>query len=185
MIGWLVDNAVLFYVILGFLGVLLLVLWWQNRTRRYLIALGVVAFLAALVFLLTRFVVTDRQSLANTILRMSDDLEKHRTGDFFQNVSKSFRHEAMDVKSFRGYVQSRLNQFRVKRFHVFKLEIDKLVPKDKAKVSFRIQVEGSWEEPPPPMRCDTEFVWENERWCLLGFKLFYATLGNEFHLPTN
>jgi hypothetical protein len=115
---------------------------------------------------------------------MGNDLEKHRVNDFFQNVSKSFRHESMDFKSFQDYVQSKLKQFQVKTFHVSKFEVDKLTPRDRAKVSFRIQVEGNWGDPPPPMRCDAEFVWENERWSLQGFKLFYAAnLGNEFHLP--
>jgi hypothetical protein len=183
MLGWLVDNAVLLYVLLGFVGVLLLLLWWQNRTRRHVIALGVVAFLAALVFLLTRLVVSDRQVLLRTITRMADDLEKRRDDDFFHNVSQSFRHNVMDVKSFHEYVRGKLKHYEVKRFHVYKFEVDQLVPRDKAKARFHIQVEGNWEDSPPPMRCEAEFVWENERWCLRGFKLFYAGLGNEFHLP--
>jgi hypothetical protein len=170
-------------VVFGFLAVLLLVLWWQNRTRRYLIALGAVAFLAALVFLLTLLVVSDRQVLTNTISRMANDLEKRRVNEFFQNVSSSFRHSPMDAKAFRGYVESKLKHFQVKRFHVSKFEVDLLLPRDKAKVSFRIQVDGNFSETPPPMRCDAEFVWENERWCLQGFKLFFANMGNEFTLP--
>jgi hypothetical protein len=183
MLGWLVDHAVIFYVLLGFVAVLLLVLWWQNRTRRYLIALGALALLAALVFLLTRVVVSDRQILVNTINRMANDLEKHRVNDFFQNVSSSFRQGAMDTKLFRSYVEGKLKHFQVNRFLVSKFEVDQLVPREKAMVSFRIQVDGNFSDTPPPMRCDAEFVWENERWCLQGFKLFYANLGNEFHLP--
>jgi hypothetical protein len=186
MLGWLVDNAVFLYVLLGFAAVLLLVLWWQNRTRRYLIALGVVAFLAALVFLLTLFVVSDRQVLVRTVTRMADDLEKHRAAEFSQNVAKSFRHSdpPMDAKEFREFVARNLKAFKVKTFHVGSFKVDKLVPRDKAKVSFHIRVEldAFREANVPPMRCESEFVWENERWCLQGFKLFPVGLGNEFHL---
>ena len=78
-----------------------------------------------------------------------------------------------------------LDHYKVKTFHVYSFKVDKLVPKDKAKVSFHIQVEAAAlrGDRPPPIRCESEFVWENERWCLQGFKLFYANLGNEFSLP--
>jgi hypothetical protein len=187
MLGWLVDNAIVFYVILGFVAVLLLVLWWQNRTRRYLIALGVVAFLAALVWLLTVLIVSDRQVLVQTITRMADDLEKHRVNDFFQNVSTTFRHPnpPMDAKQFREYVARNLKSFQVKAFQVRKFEVDKLVPREKSNARFLIQVEMASEDRPPPMRCEAEFVWENERWCLRAFKLFFAGTGQEFDLSTH
>ncbi len=187
MLGWLVDNAIVLYVLLGFVAVLLLVLSWQNRTRRYLIALGVVAFLAALVFLLTLLVVSDRQVLVRTITRMADDLEKHRVAEFAQNVSRTFRHNSplLDAKEFRDYVARNLKAYKVKRFRVYSFKVDQLVPRDKAKVSFHIQVEldAFRDENVPPMRCEAEFVWENERWCLRAFKLFPVGLGNEFQLP--
>ena len=183
MLGWLVDNAVYFYVLFGFIAVLMLVLWWQNRKRNYVIALGVAALLAALVFLLTLFHVSDRQVVVRTVDKMANALEKHRVDDFFQNISKSFRHETMDAKAFREYVQSKLKAFQVKGFRVDKFDVKNLVPRDKATAHFRIQVDGAWENPPPPMRCEAEFVWENERWCLQGFKLFFAGTGTEFQLP--
>jgi len=33
------------------------------------------------------------------------------------------------------------------------------------------------------MRCEAEFVWENDRWCLRAFKLLFVGTGNAFQLP--
>src|SRR5262245_27578066 len=90
MLSLFVDNATSWYLVFGLIAFGFATGWWLYRKPKYLmgVAGGVVGI--ALVWILTKTVVTDRQQLQNTLPALADAVvdgkayvfEKHLTPDF-------------------------------------------------------------------------------------------------------
>jgi hypothetical protein len=183
MFWWLVDNVNLVYVLLGVVGLVCAVQWWQTRKRKYAIAFGVVAALMGLVFLLTRLIVTDRQQLVLNVRVMAQALRERKLDTFFEHVSPAFRHGTLDARTFRTFVEERLRQLDVKDFRVWGLATGEVSRADKGQVEFMFQVEAGADRQVPPVRCEAEFAFEEGRWRLRGFQLFLMNQKDPLVLP--
>src|SRR5262249_39447146 len=111
MLWWMIDNVNLVYLLLGLVGLVCAVQWWQTRKKRYVIALGVIVALIGLVFLLTRLMVTDRQRLVQTVQEMAQELQERKLDRFFEHVSPNFLHRGMDAQAFRTDVAEKLKRY--------------------------------------------------------------------------
>jgi hypothetical protein len=185
MLSDLVDHAGLWFLLLGIAGLVLASLWWMTRRREYVWAFAGVAALIALLWLLTRFVVTDRMQIVRTVQVMAQAVQQRNLDEFFKHVASSFRHETMNAPELRRYMESQLKRHQVRTFHVTGVRAEDVARTGKSgKAEFWIQVEGDWEGGVPPMRCESTFTLERDEWRLQGFKLFLGNTGNEFRLPS-
>jgi hypothetical protein len=67
MIDPLLDNVFWVLIFLGMLAAGLAVAWWNTRKRSWLVAIGGVVAVMALLFVLSRVIVTDRMQLSNNV----------------------------------------------------------------------------------------------------------------------
>jgi hypothetical protein len=183
MLSWLVDHASLWFLFLGIAGLVIASLWWMTRRREYVWALAGLGAFIALLWLLTRFVVTDRMRIVDTVQTMAKAVQERKLDDFLEHVAQTFNHDGMNSQEFRQYLENRLKRYQVRTFTVSKVRAEDVSRQTAAgKAEFWIQVEGTWEEGVPPLRCESEFVLERDDWRLKGFRLFLGNTSNEIRL---
>src|SRR5262245_13347931 len=67
MLFWIVDHAGIFYWLLSFVALGFIATWYWTKRAKFLGYGGAVVGVGALLFLLTRIVVSDRQQIQNNI----------------------------------------------------------------------------------------------------------------------
>jgi hypothetical protein len=165
MLSWVVDNATLVYLILGVAAVAVLLRWRATRQGAYVIALGVLAGLCALVIILSLVVVTDRQRLLATVEDVARQLNA-------RNFDATFRHFAdwvdFEIKPDKARVtreklqsvaQTMFNRYDVKGVNAFNVGADS-VSRPRAVVSFNLGAE----HPGGLAKCSADFVLVGEDW---------------------
>lgn len=173
MLWWLVDNATVFYVIGGLTALMLAAIYWSNRRGKYLRAAGIFLGLIALVFLLTRIVITDRKQLELNVLAMAEGVEEGAPAKVLRHFSREFRHEFLDPQSSRDWAARVIRQRRVSDIHISNFDIEKLSREDRqAQVHFQVSFNSPGADGRIMYRCRIEFVLEGEEWRLKVFKLF-------------
>jgi hypothetical protein len=173
--SWLIDNANAWYVLFGIIALGFAMAWWVNRDKKYLI--GVVAALGclALVWLLTRLVVTDRLQLQINVRAMADAtldgkadlIEKHLARDFHLQ-GRSVARDALA----QAAVQ-RAKQYGVHDIVISAFDVEELTAQS-AKVFFRATVHHRAEDRPYPIACRGQFVREDGQWKLKDIQFFNA-----------
>jgi hypothetical protein len=91
MPSWLVEDPLPVYLLLGAAALILAFLWWTTRLAKYLSALGVVAALAGLVWLLDFLVVTDGEQIAQNIETMARGVNERNLDLTFGCVADDLR----------------------------------------------------------------------------------------------
>jgi hypothetical protein len=180
MFQWLADHVIPLSVLLILVAAAGFAHWWLSRKRNVLYGAGVAVFLMVVLWILSIFVVTDRQMIVTTIKEMEQAIKERKVDKFFEHVSKSFRHNGMDKDGFRLYVKGQFDRYKQKMdtFQISGVNVENVSRTDGAKVVFHIHFEGL------VVRCEAEFVFENERWLLKGFELFFpAHTLNPLKLP--
>jgi hypothetical protein len=180
MIEWLADHVTLLCVLLGLVALACFAHWWLARKRIALVGVAITVVLMGLLLLLSFLVVTDRQQLVNAVNEMEKALQQRKLDKFFEHVSESFQHGHMGKKEFQTYVAAQAKHYKLEQFRVFGVEAGEPSRSlGKAKVELRIRVEDY-----PPVRCESEFVFEKGRWLLRGFTLFFpVNTDNRLELP--
>lgn len=181
MLHWIVDNAVLLYVLIAFFAFGFGLLYRNTRDRRALYALtGTVAF-GLLVWLLSILIVTDQQQIRRNLHAMADavtnrkteQLTKYLAPEVFFNRDRSKLDRATIVAVSKQQAD-RLNiqGIRLTQFHFEKLSREE----KKAIVLFSAVVEMG--EILNPCRCKTEFVYQGDTWLLHAVEIF-TPVGNQ------
>ncbi len=84
MLDPLLDNVFWALIFLGILGAGLAVAWWNTRQRSWLIAVGGVVAAMALLFVLSRVIVTDTMQLNNNVDGMRSALNAGKLNEALQ-----------------------------------------------------------------------------------------------------
>src|SRR5689334_22729679 len=90
MFVWLVENASLFYWLLGLTALGLTAAWWSTRQRHLLLALAAVAAALGVVWLLSVLVDTDEKKINRVVQEMAQGARAKNVDKIFQHVSRSF-----------------------------------------------------------------------------------------------
>ena len=146
MLSWLVDTAPTFYLLFGLAALGLAAWWWRTKQGKYLVAAGVAAGLVVLIFVLSLVVMTDRKRL---VADVHDVINKMNKGDF-EGAFTRFA-DQVEVKlgqqsrklprdAVRAIARMSMERQKVKGFHVWNVEVDKLEGAT-AQVSFYIQAD--------------------------------------------
>jgi hypothetical protein len=182
MFWWLVDNAKTAYFFLGITALVFIALWWMNRRAKYLIGVAVIAGLAALVWLLGLFIVTDRMQIRATLLAMKRGVEEGKPEAVFQHLSKQLTIDNMDRQSFEAQAGAFIERRRVHEIVLWDFDFE--VPPDrtsKALVAFRARGIGDLGE--AWYLCRAEFVFEGNHWRMKTFRLFNPVADTDRPIP--
>jgi hypothetical protein len=182
MLWWLVDYAKTVYFFLGIAALVLIALWWMNRRAKYLIGVGVVIGLAALVWLLGLFIVTDRMQIRANILAMKRGVEQGNPDAVFRHFSKSFTADQWDRKSLEARAGRFIEQRRVHEIVLWDFDFE--VPPDrnnKAVVAFRVRAIGDGGE--VWYLCRADFVFEEGDWRMKTIRFFNPVADTDRPIP--
>jgi hypothetical protein len=172
MLEWLVDHAYLFYLALGFIGLLLIARWWLTRQRTLLIALGIVASLAVLVFLLTLFIDSDQKQLDRIVHEMSGGVKKGALDRTFAHISEKFQTQGRGIginkSQLRKFAEDAIKNYGIEEVTVWQVEVEHL-QRPNATVSFMAKAGGYSQF----FLVRANFVREGDgHWRMVDFKLF-------------
>jgi hypothetical protein len=185
MFSWLVDNATTVYFLLGVVALGLVAGWWMNRRGKYLIALVVPLGLAALVWLLSLLIVTDNVRLERACQEMAQGIRSRNLDQIFKHISKKFNranHQALDAAGLRDLAQRHLAQREGANVHFSRFSfVDVSRAKGSAQVQFWVHGAGDLEG--LPVRCEADFVLEEDAWRMKGFLLFIGNTTNQYPFP--
>src|SRR5579862_4104939 len=88
--AWLVDNATTLSILIGIVALGFGAAWWLHRRRQYAIGAAAALVMLVLLWLLTRFVVTDRQQLDLNIHAMADAVVAGKTDTLLTLLASDF-----------------------------------------------------------------------------------------------
>jgi hypothetical protein len=182
MFSWFVDNATLIYFLLGLVALVLVALWWMNRKRHLLIALGVVAGLAAIVVCLSMTIVTERARIRTAILAMRAGVLEGKPDAVFKHFSKDFKTDFQDRKRFVEAAGPAIRAHRVDDIVLWDFDFES-PPKreDKALIAFRARVRATDGESMFLVRA--EFVFEDGDWRMKSIRLFNFFANTDTQIP--
>src|SRR5689334_16404862 len=88
--SWLIDNASIWYVLLGIIALGFGTAWWLRRTKQYLVGLGITVAVIGLLWLLTQLVLTDRKQIETSIHAMADAAVAGKADVLLNHFSSDF-----------------------------------------------------------------------------------------------
>src|ERR1700683_3671021 len=94
----LVDNATLWYVLFGMSGLAFGAAWWGHRRPKLLLGVAAAVALIALLWLLTRMIVTDRQQLHRNVLAMADAVVEGKSDVLLKYFANDFEFQGRKRK---------------------------------------------------------------------------------------
>lgn len=173
MPSWLIEDLGLVAALLGVGTGLLLVVWWRDRQRKYLIAAGVLAALAAVSVALWYFVDTDQRKIKRTIEEMAAGIP-HDLNRVFGHVSPTFRHGARDRDDLRRAAVDAVRQRNVTEVRVSNIQVEDVDPAQRrARVNFNFRIQGNWNAGMGYFFCRATFHLDDDRaWRLHEFRVF-------------
>jgi hypothetical protein len=177
IMSWLIDSANTWYLLLGIVGLGFGTAWWMNRRAKYLLGVAAAAALIALLWLLTRLVVTERQQLELNVRAMAEAVVEGKADVLLNYFAGDFEFQGRKRKDLADGVVRGAKQFQVTEIVISAFDVEEL--KDlRATVFFRATVRHRGEDRPYLVACRASFVKENERWRVREVR-FYNPLVNQ------
>jgi hypothetical protein len=185
MFDWLFEGRMSVYVFLGGLAIILLVLWWQNRNGRFLVAVGFVVGLAGVYYLLDRLVETDREMAHRNIEEMAASVAKRDLDGLFNHISDNFISPRKQNKTLlRIQAEDYINNGLVTSITVWQINFPEGVSREKETCngSFMFKVRGRimGNSEDMPFRCDGVYRFHPQHgWQLESCRITDAISDNE------
>jgi hypothetical protein len=172
MFSWLVDQAVLVYLLLG-CGLLASVLaWWLQRRRSLALAALVCASLLLLFWLMTRLVVTDRQQLRQLFDELADAV-CHQPTAVPSRLAQDFRYGSLTRAEVLRYLNEHLPHYPLREVRIRQMHFVSVSRAAKhAEVEFLAFVFLQTEEMGRPWACKAVCVYEDGAWRLARLRTF-------------
>src|SRR5438105_1997064 len=134
--SWLVDNANTWFVLLGILGLGLGMAWWIQRQPRLLLGVAAAVALIALVWLLTRLVVTDRQQLQANIREMANAVVEGKADVLLKHLANDFQFQGRQRQDLVDGIARGAKLYRVSNVVISGFDVEEWQDRS-AKVFFR------------------------------------------------
>lgn len=183
MLDWFVDNANVVYIVLGLIVLALAVSWWLNRrVRTLVIAAGIIA-LAAVFWLLTILIPTDRKQIQANLWAMRQAVLDRKADDLIKHWAKDFRFQGRSRDDLARAIAAAASQFKVDNINLWEFDV-KSLEDDKAEIWFRC-VANAKDGGTFLAICKANFVKEGELWKLQRAAFFQpiANTDQEIALP--
>jgi hypothetical protein len=160
MLYEIVDNSSLLLLGLGIVALCFGAAWWTTRRGKWLIGSGVCVAMMALIFVLSLFVVSDRQRIERNIDEMRNAVNTGKPEEaarFFDDVvTVDTRTGSVKVPNqlLKAYAKSNMNHYQVKQVETGSVDFEEMTG-SKAVVSFMVRADDDWGK---TGRCRMEFT---------------------------
>jgi hypothetical protein len=175
---WLVDNALLWYLLLGCVLLAVAAYWWMRRKRQFLIAAGIVTALILLVWLLTRVVVTDRQQIRRNIEEMAQAVADNKPDVIAKHLSRDFDYYGLKTDAVVHHIAAASRAYGVSYVRVWDFDFEYLSHAEgRARIAFRARADLG---PDITMwLCRAEFILEDGQWRMQHFDVYNPVVNTD------
>jgi hypothetical protein len=184
--SWLTDNATTLYILLGLMAAALLMIWRSNRQNKYLGGAVGALLLMGLIWVLSRFHISDSKQLEMTVQAMANAVAAGKVDDLFKHISNDFQYKGMTRDEVYEKSQTAIRFHKVKEVHIANFIVEELSrTKKTAKTRFRVSAQVAELDRPYVFVTQADFVLEAEQWKLKTMR-FYNPLvdqDKEISLP--
>ncbi len=185
MSEWLVDNASLIYLVVGFVSAALAAVWWNTRNGRILLWLVPLALLLGLVGFLSVVIETDSQRLELILHDMARGLRDRDLDRVFTHIAGSFdlaNRSKVNRTGLRVLAESHMKRRDIRDISFARVKVEEVSrAQNKARVEFWVRGGGDIEG--MPIRCEADFVLEDGAWKMRRFKLFIGNQTEQYVIP--
>lgn len=184
MLSWIVDNAFTLCLMLALAATTLGILWYRSRRRELLWSVCAAGSLIIAVWLLSRFVVTDRQLLAGAVHDIAAAFARGDGEGVARHLATDFQHYDLTRDSVRQKVKQVVNQFGIVDVGAWNFEFPEIDRGRKiAQVEFYIQVTSETHETTRPYLIRAEFVLDGGAWKLRRFQRYNPFANSDQEIP--
>lgn len=185
MPAWLVEGDPTLYVLLTGFGLACLAAWWRTRKRRYAIGAGAVALTIAGLFLLDRFIESDREQMVRKVQEIAAGVNARDLNRTFGHVSEHFERGGVDKASFRRFADRMLRSSYVTDVQVWDFNVISAArDRRQGDVECFFKVRGSWGETPPGFFVRVHFSLDNDnQWRVQSFEVFKSITESQQPVP--
>jgi len=170
---WLFEGRAVVYCLLGALAAVLLVASWMTRKRGLLIAVGVLAALAGLYFLLDRLVETPNEQIERKLNEMAGAVKARNPDGVVRHIAADFHFRHQDRAAFGAFVDRAIRHGLVDDLRVWEFPWPDGGNDQVRKVEFVAKPLGGVVPEGPFYRVKATFVRETDgEWRLQTFDLF-------------
>lgn len=174
----LVDNANTWYVLFAIIAIGFAAMWWSQRRPRLLIGAAVGVGLIVALWLLTRFVVSDRQQIERKLNDLAAAAVEGKTGVFLDTLAGDFDYGGRKREDVAEAAVRAAKMYEVFDIRISSFDVEELTPPT-AKVFFRVTAHMKREERQFYTSCRAEFVKEVGQWRIRRVRFFDNPLTQE------
>jgi len=168
--NWLLDNINVVYILLGIAALGLAVAGWVTRRVKFFALAGIPIVLIALVWLLTQFVVSDRQQIERNVQAIAQAAVAKDGHAIVKHLSHDFSYNGLKRDQIAELVNRTIDQWQISAIKVWEFDVVQLSRDEKsAKVNFKMTVSAAAVDRPTVVLCVTEWVLENDQWKMRSF----------------
>jgi hypothetical protein len=180
--SWVVDNANTWYVLLGIVAIGFGAAFWLHRRPKYLLGVAAAVGLIALVWLLTRLVVTDRKQLELNVNAMADAVVEGKADVLLKHWAKDFEFQNQKGEKLAEAVVLGAKRYKVREIVISSFNVEELTDQT-ARVYFLVTVHHPGEETFYPLACRGSFIKENRQWKLRDVQFFNPVVNQKQPIP--
>jgi len=173
---WLFEGRPTVYVTLGVFAVLLAALWWRDRRRAWLVALGVVALLAVVYLVLDRLVETRGEQIVRRLQTIEKAVKAGNAELVMRQFSPRFTYRGVTRDQFRAMVAAQLKSKSIDDLTIWEVRI----PDASGKVFFKAKPKGPLVGDNPGFQVKADFVQDADgKWRMSGFEVYKLFVDGE------
>lgn len=178
----LVDNANTWYVLFAIVGIAFFAAWWLHRRNKLLLGTVAAVGLIALLWLLTRLVVTDRQQLEANVHAMADAALQGKADALVKLFADDFEFQGRKRKDLADGIARGAKQYKVSDVVISGFDVEELQERS-AKVFFRTTIHHGIDDRPYLVGCRALFVKQGEQWRLKNVEFYNPVVNERIHVP--
>lgn len=171
MIDWLLDSAFWIYVFLSLFALGFLLLYRNNRDRGSLIALATIVGAGLLLWILSLFIVTDRQQIERNLHAMVDATLNNKPEELAKHLASDFTCRAYKRDDVIKLAPAKAKEQNLTDVRISALRMEPLAD-GKMKVTFNAT--GFLSGDPVPTQCEAEFVFRSGKWQMRTIEVYFA-----------
>jgi hypothetical protein len=172
--NWLADYANVVYILLAIAALGLAVAGWVTRRVKFFALAAIPIVLIGLFWLLTQFVVSDKQQIERNVQAIADAAVAKDGNALVKHLSRDFNYNGLPRDKISELVNHTINQSQISEIKLWDWDWDSEkshISRDKksASAKFKITVHSAKIDRPVVVLCLTEFVLEDGQWKLKSF----------------
>jgi hypothetical protein len=171
-------------MLLGIAAAAFAAAYWNRRQGKYVVGFGIVLLLGGLVWLLSLFIVTDRDQIVRSVAALAQAVGERDFDKAFAHLSRDFRYHNYDKASFEQNVRRVAGIHQPTEAKAWDIEVTDISrEKRSANVEFRAKVKGNWSGGAEFYLVRAEYVLDPDgQWRMKSFRLFNPFINSDQEL---